>query len=64
MLILTRSEEEVTVLTIPGFPPVRVKVCAINGHRVRIGFDADTRIGIAREELMKNDPNYVPLPAG
>lgn len=52
MLVLTRREGEDVLIRVPGLAnPIRVRVVAIRGERIRLAFTADKSITIDREEV-------------
>lgn len=51
MLILARKEDEKILVYIPGHHPVEIQVVEIKGGNVRLGFHAEARIKIHREEV-------------
>ena len=52
MLVLSRKFGESIVLQGPMEATITVTVVEIHGGRVRLGFQADSRIDIQREELL------------
>lgn len=52
MLVLSRKESEVIVLTDEqNNREIRIKVVAISGNRARIGIEADRQVKVMRSEL-------------
>lgn len=54
MLVLGRKVNESVVCTLPDGKEVKVTICSLSTHRVKLGFEAPDEIEILREEL-KND---------
>lgn len=55
MLVLKRRVDQSLVVTIQGHS-MRIKVINISGHYVTLGFEADTKVKILREELVGVGP--------
>ena len=52
MLTLSRTKGEAVVITVPGFPPIRVVFVGSDRGKLRIGFEADMAIKVMRAELL------------
>lgn len=61
MLSLTRkvgkesseSGNDTLVLSVPGYPPIRIIVGAVRGRQVKLVIDADPLIRIDRAEILR-----------
>ena len=51
MLVLQRDINEVVVINVPGWPPIRVTHIAVRGGKVRLGFQAPAEVTIRRLEI-------------
>jgi carbon storage regulator len=60
MLVLSRKVGEEIVIG----EDIRVRIVAIQGNQIRLGFEAPRDVPIRREELLAGDrrPNRLPVP--
>lgn len=56
MLVLSRKRDEKILLQVPGNGEIELTVVQIEGNRVRLGFQADSKVTILRSELASEPP--------
>ena len=49
--MLTRRVQESIIITVPGYPPLRVLLVDIRGKAVRIGVEAPADVRVDRQEV-------------
>jgi len=54
MLVLSRYPNEAVIIGPPDNPTARVVVVDVRGSKVRLGFAADPRVQINREEIARS----------
>ncbi len=59
MLVICRTSSEKTIIKVPPsieWQTIEVTVTEVRGNNVRLGFTADKRISIVRDDAIRKEP--------